>query len=134
MENVINLYKQFPKYRMNGNKDLYNHIIESINHNQYKTFEDDKGLFAFVNWALLNKENEDHYKKTGMIKKDTWKSGDRLWLCDILICNNPRKVMSWVYNYFKDFLKTNESINWLRVDANNKIYRISKKYKREFHI
>ena len=41
--------------------------------------------------------------------------------------------MSWVYNYFKKKLKTNESINWLRLDSKDKVYRVSKKYKREFH-
>ena len=38
-----------------------------------------------------------------------------------------------VYNYFKKLLKTNESISWLRLDKNDKVYRVAKKYKREFH-
>ena len=83
---------------------------------------------------LYNKENELFYKKKGTVKNNTWQSGTNLWLCDIVIIKNARIVMSWVYNYFKDYLKTNECINWLRVDNNNNIYRISKKYKREFHI
>ena len=32
-----------------------------------------------------------------------------------------------------ELIKTNESINWLRLDKDNKIYRVGKKYKREFH-
>ena len=40
---------------------------------------------------------------------------------------------NWHKNLFKDYLKTNECINWLRLDNNNNIYRISKKFKREFH-
>ena len=94
---------------------------------------DDKGVFGFVNWAFLNEEAEELYKKTGIIKNDKWQSGSRLWLYDIVILRNARIVMSWVYNYFKDYLQTNQCINWLRLDENNNVYRISKKYKREFH-
>ena len=117
MEDIVNLYKKFSKYKSNSNKDLHNHILPSIQCNQFKKFEDDKGLYGFVNWAFLNKENEDYYK----------------WLYDIVIIRNARMVMSWVYNYFKDYLKTNECINWLRLDNNNNIYRVSKKFKRKFH-
>ena len=86
-----------------------------------------------MNWAFLNEENEQNYKLNAKINKDQWQSGDRLWLHDILILRNARIVMSWVYNHFKNFLKTNQCINWLRLDDNNNIYRISSKYKREFH-
>ena len=41
--------------------------------------------------------------------------------------------MRWVYNYFKGYLETNQSINWLRLDKQNNIYRVGKKFKREFH-
>ncbi len=105
-----------------------------MKHNQYKRFDDDKGIFGFVSWAFLDKEAEELYKKKGLIKNDKWQSGNRLWLYDIVILRNARIVMSWVYNYFKNYLKINECINWLRLDDNNNIYRISKKYKREFHI
>ena len=134
MDKIINFYKTFNKYKNNNYDDIYYHILPSINSNQYKIFEDQQGLYGFVNWAFINKEEEDNYKSKGMIKKDKWQSGNNLWLYDILISKNAREVMSWVYNYFKNYLKVNECINWLRLDDNNNIYRISKKYKREFHI
>ena len=134
MDKIINFYKTFNKYKNNNYDDIYYHIQPSINSNQYKIFEDQQGLYGFVNWAFINKEEEDNYKSKGMIKKDKWQSGNNLWLYDILISKNAREVMSWVYNYFKNYLKVNECINWLRLDDNNNIYRISKKYKREFHI
>ncbi len=134
MNKIINFYKTFNKYKNNNYDDIYYHILPSINSNQYKIFEDQQGLYGFVNWAFINKEEEDNYKLKGMIKKDKWQSGNNLWLYDILISKNAREVMSWVYNYFKNYLKVNECINWLRLDNNNNIYRISKKYKREFHI
>ncbi len=134
MDKIINFYKIFNKYKNNNYDDIYYHIQPSINSNQYKIFEDQQGLYGFVNWAFINKEEEDNYKSKGMIKKDKWQSGNNLWLYDILISKNAREVMGWVYNYFKNYLKVNECINWLRLDDNNNIYRISKKYKREFHI
>jgi len=134
MDNIINFYKTFNKYKNNNNDDLYYHILPSINCRQYKIFEDDKGIYGFVNWAFLNKEEEDYYKAKAIIKKNKWQSGTNLWLYDIIISKNAREVMGWVYNYFKDYLNVNQCINWLRIDNNNNIYRISKKYKREFHI
>ena len=80
MEDIVNLYKKFSKYKSNSNKDLHNHILPSIQCNQFKKFEDDKGLYGFVNWAFLNKENEDYYKQKGIIKNNTWQSGTNLWL------------------------------------------------------
>ena len=41
--------------------------------------------------------------------------------------------MSWVYNYFKEYLKVKQSIHWLRLDTDNNVYRIGQKFKREFH-
>ena len=134
MDKIINFYKTFNKYKNDNYDDIYYHILPSINSNQYKIFEDQQGLYGFVNWAFINKEEEDNYKSKAMIKKDKWQSGNNLWLYDILISKNAREVMGWVYNYFKNYLKVNECINWLRLDDNNNIYRISKKYKREFHI
>jgi len=133
MEDIIKFYIQFNRYKNYTHDEISNHVEPSIKCNQYKKFEDDKGIFGFVSWAFLSKEAEELYKKTGVIKNYKWQSGNRLWLYDIVILRNARIVMSWVYNYFKDYLQTNQCINWLRLDDNNNIYRISKKYKREFH-
>ena len=132
-DNVISLYHNFNKYKKNTYPELYYHILPSINLNQYKIFKDEQGIYGFVNWAYLSKEVEKSYIKTSKIYKNEWKSGDYLWLYDIVIIRKSKKVMSWVYNYFKELLKTNESISWLRVDKNDKVYRVAKKFKREFH-
>ena len=132
-DEIINLYYKFDKYKKNTYPELYYHILPSINLNQYKIFKDEQGIFGFVNWAYLSKEIENSYIKTSTIYKNEWKSGNFLWLYDIIILRNSKEVMSWVYNYFKKLLKTNESISWLRLDKNDKVYRVAKKYKREFH-
>ena len=132
-DEIINLYFKFDKYKKNTYPELYYHILPSINLNQYKVFKDEQGIFGFVNWAYLSKEIENSYIETSTIYKNEWKSGDYLWLYDIVILRKSKEVMSWVYNYFKKLLKTNESISWLRLDKNDKVYRVAKKYKREFH-
>ena len=132
-DEIINLYFKFDKYKKNTYPELYYHILPSINLNQYKVFKDEQGIFGFVNWAYLSKEIEKSYIETSTIYKNEWKSGDYLWLYDIVIFRKSKEVMSWVYNYFKKLLKTNESISWLRLDKNDKVYRVAKKYKREFH-
>ena len=132
-DEIINLYYKFDKYKKNTYPELYYHILPSINLNQYKIFKDEQGIYGFVNWAYLSKEVEKSYIKTSKIYKNEWKSGDYLWLYDIVILRKSKEVMSWVYNYFKKLLKTNESISWLRLDKNDKVYRVAKKYKREFH-
>ena len=130
---IINLYRMFPKYQNNSYYELYYHIIPSIQLNQFKIFEDEDGVYGFVNWAYLNKSTEQTYQQYSKIYKNEWNNGSNLWLYDIIISRKTKEVMSWVYNYFKKKLKTNESINWLRLDSKDKVYRVSKKYKREFH-
>ena len=123
----------FPKYQNNSYHELYYHVIPSIQLNQFKIFEDEDGVYGFVNWAYLNKSTEQTYQQYSKIYKNEWNNGSNLWLYDIIISRKTNEVMSWVYNYFKKKLKTNESINWLRLDSKDKVYRVSKKYKREFH-
>jgi hemolysin-activating ACP:hemolysin acyltransferase len=130
---IINLYYLFPKYKNNTYQELFYHILPSLKLNQYKLFEDKDGVFGFVNWAYLNNDIEKEYIKNSKIYKNEWKSGVNLWLYDIVIIRKSKEVMSWVYNYFKKLLKTNESISWLRLDEDDKVYRVAKKYKREFH-
>ena len=130
---IINLYYLFPKYKNNTYQELFYHILPSLKLNQYKLFEDKDGVFGFVNWAYLNNDIEKQYIKNSKIYKNEWKSGVNLWFYDIVIIRKSKEVMSWVYNYFKKLLKTNESISWLRLDKDDKVYRVSKKYKREFH-
>ena len=132
-DEIINLYYKHDKYKKYTYPELYYHILPSINLNQYKIFKDEKGVFGFVNWAFLNDANQDSYTKEGKIYKNEWKSGVNIWLYDIVIIRKSKEVMSWVYNYFKKLLKTNESISWLRLDNNDKVYRVGKKYKRGFH-
>ena len=130
---IIRLYKYFPKYQQNSYSDLFYHILPSLQANQFKVFEDKDGVYGFVNWAYLNKDVEKAYVTSSKIYKNEWKSGVNLWLYDIVILRKSKEVMSWVYNYFKKLLKTNESISWLSLNKQDEVYRVSIKYKRDFH-
>ena len=133
MEQIIKLFQSFDKYKNNTYQELYYHILPSVDLKQYKVFKDNKGIYGFVNWAKLNNVDEDYYTSTGHLYKSQWNTGNNVWLYDIVILRKAKEVMRWVYNYFKGYLRTNESINWLRLDKHNKIYRVGKKYKRKFH-
>ena len=132
-DEVINLYYKHDKYKKFTYPELYYHILPSINHNQYKIFKDEDGVFGFVNWAYLNEETQDSYIRNSKIYKNEWKSGVNIWLYDIVIIRKTKEVALWTIKYCLKKIKTNDCFSWIRVDENNQITRVAKKYKREFH-
>lgn len=128
MQDVINLFNKFDRYK---GKQLNNYLEPSIKLNQYKKFYDNNELVGFVNWAYIHDLVENRFKQTGKIKSSEWKSGNNLWLIEIVSVKNTFKMMRWVYNYFRKQLKVDHSINWLRVDSD--IYRVGQKFKRSYH-
>ena len=56
-----------------------------------------------------------------------------MWLYDILINKNSFKVMRDLIEHFKQELKVGDCINWLRLDDEDYVYRVAKKYKRSYH-
>tara|TARA_R110000796_G_scaffold34825_1_gene89673 strand:+ start:175 stop:609 length:435 start_codon:yes stop_codon:yes gene_type:complete len=122
MQQIISLYKKFDKYKDFSREDLYYHILPSIKLKQYKLHYDKDVLIGFTNWAFLDKDNEDHYLKTGEIEE--WNSGETLWHIDTVCTKNLRKIMAWTKNYFTKTLGVNQPINWLRI-SKDKIYRVS---------
>ena len=132
-DEVINLYYKHNKYKKNTYPELYYHILPSINLNQYKIFKDKDGVFAFVNWAYLNKDVEKEYKNKAQIYKNEWNCGVNLWIHDIVSIRKTKEVALWTIKYCLKKIKTNDCFSWIRVDENNQITRVAKKYKREFH-
>ena len=131
MQDVINLFKQFDRYKNQTDNQLSSYLLPSIKLNQFKKFYDNNKLVGFVNWAYLHDLVEKRFKQTGKIKSNEWNSGSNLWLIEIVSIKNTFSMMRWVYNYFRKQLKVDHSINWLRVDSD--IYRVGKKFKRSFH-
>ena len=128
-QNIINLYKQFDKYKYVSNDTIYYKILPSLRLNQYKSDEQT----YFYNWAYLSDKIQKEYINTGNIQPFNWRSGNNLWLYDIVILKDAKKVMNGLIEKFKQELKVGECINWLRLDNEDDVYRVSKKYKRSFH-
>ena len=131
MQDVINLFKKFDRYKEKPDSQLQYYLSPSIKLNQFKKFYDNNELVGFVNWAYVHDIVEKRFKQTGKIKPNEWNSGNNLWLIEIVSIKSTFKMMRWVYNYFRTQLKVDHSINWLRVDSD--IYRIGQKFKRSYH-
>ena len=128
-QSIIELYKKFDKYKYVDEESIYYKILPSLRLNQYKS--DNKTFF--YNWAYLNDKAQKEYIETGNIQPFNWRSGNNLWLYDIVILKDTQKVMRALIEKFKQELKVGECINWWRLDNEDYIYRVSKKYKRSFH-
>jgi cytolysin-activating lysine-acyltransferase len=131
MQDIINLFKKFDRYKNKHDSQLQYYLEPSIKLNQYKKFYDNNELVGFVNWAYIHDIVEKRFKQTGKIKPNEWNSGNNLWLIEIVSIKNTFKMMRWVYHYFRKQLKVDHSINWLRVDSD--IYRVGQKFKRSYH-
>mgnify|MGYP003148420969 FL=1 len=131
MQDVINLFKKFDRFKNKPDNQLQYYLQPSIKLNQFKKFYNNDELVGFVNWAYIHDLVEKRFKHTGKIKTSEWKSGNNTWVIEIVSTKNTFNMMRWIYHYFKKKLKVNQSINWLRV--NSDIYRIGKKYKRSYH-
>lgn len=131
MQDVINLFKKFDRFKNKPDNQLQYYLQPSIKLNQFKKFYNNDELVGFVNWAYIHDLVEKRFKHTGKIKTSEWKSGNNTWLIEIVSTKNTFNMMRWVYHYFKKKLKVNQSINWLRVDSD--IYRVGQKFKRSYH-
>jgi len=124
MHDVISLYLKFDRYKRYSRVQIYSHLLPCFILNQYKIHKDkDNNMIAFTNWAYLNKETEDRFTRTGIIKQKDWKSGDRTWHIDTLCIGDIKKVMAWTKRYFKEKLGVGKTISWLRLSDKGSVYR-----------
>jgi hemolysin-activating ACP:hemolysin acyltransferase len=124
MHDVISLYLKFDRYKRYSRVQIYSHLLPCFILNQYKIHKDkDNNMIAFTNWAYLDKETEDRFTRTGIIKQKDWKSGDRAWHIDTLCIGDIKKVMAWTKKYFKEKLGVGKTISWLRISDKGSVYR-----------
>jgi len=123
-DEIINFYKSFNRYKNNTYEELYYHIEQSINFNQYKIFKD-KEIYGFVNWAMVNKKTEDYFLKTGEVLD--WHCGDLMIHVDFLANKNIRKIYKWSKNNLAKIIGLGNTTNWIRLNETNKIRNIVKK-------
>jgi hemolysin-activating ACP:hemolysin acyltransferase len=81
---IINLYKQFDKYKDNSEDEILSHIYPSLELNQYKIHKENGKIYGFSNWAFLNKEEEDYLLEKNRVYQEAWNSGNIVWHMDIV--------------------------------------------------
>ena len=124
IHDVISLYLKFDRYKRYSRVQIYSHLLPCFILNQYKIHKDkDNNMIAFTNWAYLDKETEDRFTRTGIIKQKDWKSGDRAWHIDTVCIGDIKKVMAWTKRYFKEKLGIGKPISWLRLSDKGRVYR-----------
>ena len=96
-QKIIQLYKKFDKYKYVDDESIYYKILPSLRLNQYKS---DNETY-FYNWAYLNDKAQKEYIETGNIQPFNWRSGNNLWLYDIVILKDAKKVMRKLIDKFK---------------------------------
>ena len=123
-DEVIKLYYNHDKYKKFTYPELYYHILPSINLNQYKIFKD-KEIYGFVNWAMVDKNTENYFLKTGQILN--WNCGDIMIHVDFIANKNIRKIYKWSQNNLAKIVGLYKNTNWIRLNKTNKIRNIVSK-------
>ena len=127
---IVKLYRKFSKYDSYTDREIAIAIIPSLSLNQYKIFEDEYGdIYAFTNWAFLNKEVEEKFLKTGVLENVDWQSGDICWHIET-VNTTPNKIKE-IYKYtakrLADDIGKDKYCNWIRVNnLGTEIKRINK--------
>jgi hemolysin-activating ACP:hemolysin acyltransferase len=116
---IIKLYRKFSKYNSYTDREIAISIIPSLSLNQYKIFEDEYGdVYAFTNWAFLNKKVEERFLKTGVLENVDWQSGNICWHIDT-INTTPNKIKE-IYKYTANRLAADigedKYCNWIRIN------------------
>jgi len=118
MQDIISLYRNYPKYDNLHDLDLQHHIKPSIFLNQYKKHYHNDKLVGFTNWAYLSDYAFNHFKKTAKIKYTEWNSGTNLVFVEFIALTNVRKIFKWCVNMAYKFKGIKDNFTWLRVEDN----------------
>jgi len=131
IKDAIRLYKEQEIWKHMTTKELAEYLIPCVALNQYHIFryETTGVAYAITNWAFLNDEAVEKFKKTGMIEKFDWDSGKNVWHIDTI--NNHKGKINDIYKWTAfNFLKTlpeDTEVNWIRLTkSGNAIKRINK--------
>ena len=128
---VIRLYREFPKYNYLSDKDIAKAIIPSLSLNQAKIFRypSTDVVYAFTNWAYLNKQVEDRFLKTGILENLDWDSGDICWHIETINTaqNKIKEIYKYTANRLAEDIGEENFINWIRINKSGKgIKRVNK--------
>ena len=131
LKEAIRLYKDQYIWKHMTTKELADYIIPSIALDQYHLFKyETTGVaYAFTNWAFLSKEAEERFKKTGIVERFDWDSGNNVWHIDTINTHKGKinDIYKWTaYNFLK-ILPEDTEVNWIRLTkSGDGIKRINK--------
>ena len=109
--------------------ELYYHIIPSIQLNQFKIFEDEDGVYGFVNWAYLNDSTKTKLINHGIIDFSNWNSGNNLCFADLLCRKNIRDMINWCKEHFGKQLGYDKEVVWVKTFKRNRTIRVNNNVK-----
>ena len=72
MQEVVNLYRLYPKYNNISDDELRLYLMPSMKLRQCKTHYEDEEVIGFTNWAFLSDEAQKKFKKIGWLKEEEW--------------------------------------------------------------
>ena len=122
---IIRLYRNFVKYNTLSDRDIAKQIIPSLSLNQFNMFKYPTTVvvYAFTNWAYLNKDVEERFKKTGVLENLDWNSGDICWHIETV--NTAPNKLKEIYTktaerLSKDINDNSKYVYWLRMNNSGK--------------
>jgi hemolysin-activating ACP:hemolysin acyltransferase len=122
MQDILKLYRQHKKYDNFNDNDLRLYLFPSLHLDQYRRHYLNDKLVGFTNWAYLSDQAQNKFKKTGLLNKQDWKSGNNLWHIETVCNTNLKDIMTWTKTFFAKQFGIGKEISWLRI-KDNKIIR-----------
>ena len=132
MQEVLELFRLYKKYDSFSDSELRLFLFPSFNLDQCKHHYEGKELIGFTNWAYLSNEAHKRFSKTGVLRKEDWKSGRNIWHIETVAKKGLRNIMSWTKDFFSSKLEEGTPVHWLRV-KDNKPYRQETRHTKEFY-
>ena len=129
MQDIIKFYQSFDRYSCFTNEILFEENKDCVKYNQYKVFRDEQGIYGFVSWTFLNKENLNYFLKTGIVEQ--YNSGNIFVHLDFLAKKNVKEIYQWSLKNISKFIGVNKQTQWLRLNKDNGVRNIVKRTVKE---
>ena len=120
---IIKLYKYFDIYEEFTNLEIFQHVLQSVNANQYKIFKKNNEVIGFCSWALLSEKEEKYMLKTGHIREGKWNSGDRIWQMDIVAKEDAREIALEIRKHITNLVGLDKTVKWKRGYKSEILYK-----------
>ena len=120
---IIKLYKHFNIYEEFTNLEIFHHVLQSVNVNQYKVFKKNNEVIGFASWAFLNKKEEKHMLKTSHIRSGKWNSGKIIWHMDILAKQDGKEIVLQTRRHITNLVGVGKRVKWKRGYKSEILYK-----------